>query len=226
MVALLLKRYLWLVDTLRNSPEGLTLAEINDRWSSSTIFKDWGGTEIDRRTFYNHRVAIEEQFGIEIKTIKAGPYSRYKIEKDSTANSGVVDWLQSAMVTENVIAQYRGIANKILLEPADRGSIHLNVITEALKSNIVLEIDYKSFHIGSQNYKSVLIEPLALKMFKRRWYLLCRKVESEDIRLYALDRLNSCNLTNTNFDYPIDFSPESYFSNYFGVSTDGYTPEP
>lgn len=83
MVALLLKRYLWLVDTLRKSPEGLTLAEINDRWSDSGLHKDCGETEIDRRTFYNHRIAISEQFGIDIETIKAGPYSRYKIDYDS-----------------------------------------------------------------------------------------------------------------------------------------------
>ena len=38
--------------------------------------------------------------------------------------------------------------------------------------------------------------------------------------------MNTCNLTDKRFDYPEGFSPEKYFSNYFGISTDGYTPAP
>lgn len=226
MVALLLKRYLWLVDTLRKFPEGLTLAEINDRWSDSVLYKDCGETEIDRRTFYNHRIAVSEQFGIDIETIKAGPYSRYKIDFDTLNSNQTIDWLLSTIATENLITQSRNLSDKILLEPADKGAVHLNVITEALKSNLILNIDYQSFHINSPAYKMVLIEPLALKMFKRRWYLLSRKVESGALRLYALDRMANCILTDKIFDYPTDFKPEEYFSNYFGVSTDGYTSAP
>lgn len=226
MVALLLKRYIWLVDTLRNFSEGLTLAEINEQWTRSNLFKDCYETEIDRRTFYNHRMAISRQFGIDIETIKAGPYSRYKSNKDSIDKSGVIDWLLSTLATENLITQSRKLADKILLEPADKGVVHLNVITGALKSNHILEIDYQSFHIGSPVHKSLLIEPLALKMFKRRWYLLSRKVENGSFRLYSLDRMNDCKSTDKHFIYPEDFSAEEYFSYYFGVSTDGYTSQP
>ena len=226
MVALLLKRYLGFLYPLRKSPYGLTLAEINDRWSDSGLYKDCGETEIDRRTFYNHRIAISEQFGIDIVTIKAGPYSRYKIDTDSLSNNQIIDWLLSTIATENLITQSRSMSDRILLEPADKGAIHLNVITDALKCNRILEVDYQSFHIGSPVHKSLLIEPLALKMFKRRWYLLSKKVETGDLRLYALDRIASCQLTDKRFDYPTDFEPEVYFANYFGVSTDGYTETP
>lgn len=226
MVALLLKRYLWLVDTLRKNPEGLTLAEINDRWTESELYRDCGETEIDRRTFYNHRIAISEQLGIDIETIKAGPYSRYKIDYDTLNPNQTIDWLLSTIATENLITQTRNLADKILLEPADKGTTHLYVITEALKSNLILDIDYQSFHIGSPVHKSLFIEPLALKMFKRRWYLLSRKVETGELRLYALDRIKQCQLADKHFDYPTDFKPEEYFSNYFGVSTDGYTYAP
>lgn len=79
MVALLLKCYLWLIDTLRRSDRGLTLAEINARWTDdgNMLCKDCGGGEIDRRTLYNHRNAIADLFGVEIKVVKAGQYSRY-----------------------------------------------------------------------------------------------------------------------------------------------------
>lgn len=226
MVALLLKRYLWLLDTLRKFPEGLTLAEINDRWIRSELSKDCGGMEIDRRTFYNHRVAIAEQLGIDIETIKAGPYSHYRIDEESLDKSQDIEWLLSTIATENLITQLRNLAGKILLEPADKGAVYLGVVTDALKSNLILEIDYRSFHQSKPSYKSILIEPLALKMFKRRWYLLSRKVENGDLRLYALDRLSTCRLTGQTFDYPSGFKPEEYFSNYYGVSMDGDTSQP
>lgn len=226
MAALLLKRYLWLVDTLGKAPDGLTLAGINDQWTESDLYRDCGGTEIDRRTFYNHRMAIEEQFGIDIETIKAGPYSRYKIEKDCLNKNKVVDWLLNMMATENLIAQSRNLTGRILLEPTDRGARHLSVITDSLKSGRILEIDYQSFHAGSPAQKSLMVEPLALKMFKRRWYLLSRKVDNGSLRLYALDRMAGCRLTDIGFSYPSDFKPEEFFSNYFGVSTDGYTAGP
>ena len=226
MVALLLKRYLWLVDTLRKYPEGLTLAEINDQWSDSGLYKDCGESEIDRRTFYNHRMAISEQFDIDIETIKAGPYSRYKIDYDSLNHNHTIDWLLSTIATENLITQSRNLSDKILLEPADKGAVHLSVITEALKSNLILDIDYQSFHIGRPIHKALLIKPLSLKMFKRRWYLLSRKAPNGDIRLYALDRMIACKLTGERFEYPEAFSPHEFFSDYFGVSTDGYTDTP
>lgn len=226
MVALLLKRYLWLVETLRRFPEGLTLAEINDRWSDSGLYKDCGEKEIDRRTFYNHRFAISDQFGIDIETVKSGQYSRYKINYDSLIHSQTIDWLLSTVATENLITKSRGIADRILLEPPDKGAVNLYEIVEALKSNRILEIDYQSFHIGCASYNSILIEPLALKMFKRRWYLLSQKIENGTLRIFALDRITACKMTDNQFDYPKGFSPEEYFSNYFGISTDGYTSGP
>ena len=226
MIALLFKRYLWLVDTLRRFSEGLTFSEINERWRNSNMFRDCGATDIDRRTFYNHRIAIEEQFGITIETIKAGSNSRYKIGNDCIDDNEVLKWLLSTIATENVIAKSRDLADKILLEPADKGAIHLNDITDALRSNLVLDIEYQSFHPGRPKYNSILIEPLALKMFKRRWYLLSRKKENNELRLYALDRIGSCKLTNIQFDFPEGFSADEYFSDYFGVSTDGYTDKP
>lgn len=63
MVPLLLKRYLWLVDTLRRADNrGLTLAEINDAWATpyNRLYKDCGGSEISKRTLLNHRNAIAE----------------------------------------------------------------------------------------------------------------------------------------------------------------------
>lgn len=229
MVSLLLKRYLWLVDTLQRADgQGLTLTEINDAWANSynRLYKDCGSNKISKRTLLNHRNAIGEQFHIDIECIRRGADSRYRINTDTSDKNPIVEWLLSAVSTGNLVSEYNNISDKILLEPADKGVIHLSAIAHALKGNLQLNIDYQSFHLGKQLQKDVLIEPLALKMFKRRWYLLSRKANGDGLRLYALDRINECRPTNETFDYPDDFSAEDYFSDFYGVSTDGYTDKP
>ena len=37
---------------------------------------------------------------------------------------------------------------------------------------------------------------------------------------YALDRMTKVELTDETFEMPADFSPQAYFSEYFGVMTD------
>lgn len=229
MVPLLLKRYLWLVDTLSRAGHlGLTLAEINDAWANpyNRLYKDCGGNEISKRTLLNHRNAIGEQFHIDIECLRRGAYSRYKINTNTSEKNPMVEWLLSAISTENLSIEYNNISDKILLEPADNGAVYLSTIVPALKGNLRLSITYQSFHLGRQLQKDVLIEPLALKMFKRRWYVLSRKADGDGLRLFALDRIKECRATDEAFDYPDDFSAKEYFSDFYGVSTDAYTDEP
>ena len=61
MVTELLKKYIYLVQMfIRAGERGLTLAEISDKW------EDHFGTDYSRRTFNNHREAVEEVFGSRI----------------------------------------------------------------------------------------------------------------------------------------------------------------
>lgn len=229
MVPLLLKRYLWLVDTLsRAGNHGLTLAEINDAWTDpyNRLYKDCGGNEISKRTLLNHRNAIGEQFHIDIECLRRGADSRYRINTDTSERNPLVEWLLSAVSTENLATEYNNISDKILLESADKGAVYLSTIANVLKENLRLNINYQSFHSGKKLQKDVLIEPLALKMFKRRWYLLSRKANGGGLRLFALDRIKECRATDETFDYPSDFSAKEYFSDFYGVSTDAYTDEP
>lgn len=153
MVPLLIKRYLWLVDTLRRAGDrGLTLAEINDAWANpyNQFYKDCGGGEISKRTLLNHRNAIGEQLHIDIECLRRGADSRYRINTDISETNPMVEWLLSAMATETLAAEYQTISDKILLEPADSGACLLPVITQALKTNRRLLIDYQSYHLAKQ----------------------------------------------------------------------------
>ena len=109
-----------------------------------------------------------------------------------------------------------------LFESTDSCNEFLAPITEALKRNQRLSIDYQGYQTSSHLEEGIIIEPLCLKMFKRRWYLLANKVAVNEKRLYCLDRIRDCKFTNDTFAYPKDFNAEKYFEKYFGVSLNGF----
>lgn len=224
MGRLLIKRYIWLINLLnRYLEQGLTLKAINSEWERSTYYKDCGGRDISRETLRNHCTAISDIWGIDIKCTRSGANSFYKINTEGENSfDQSVEWLRGNIATEELIAVSKEIPDKILLEKPNIGSKYLSAITTALRDNIVLNIEYQSFHVGSVNQTDLLVEPLCLKMFKYRWYMLCRRFSDKAFRIYALDRLHKIELTPEHFTYPENFSPQDYFAPYYGISTDGY----
>lgn len=222
MINRLFKRYLWLVETISNAGEnGITLAEIQDKWIRSSI-NDEGQVLIDR-TFHNHKNAILQQFDIEIK---CNSQNCYYIDREELDNNRIIGWMKDSITVEELLLDSKNIKDKILLEPIPGGIKHLPVISNALKQKTRLLLDYQSFHTGKQRNSAIVIEPLCLKLFKRRWYLLANNIAKNDKRIYALDRILKLEMTNHHFDYPSGFSGEEFFSNYFGIATDGYLSRP
>lgn len=170
MGTLLIRRYLWLIDLLHGSlTQGLTLKAINAAWERSSLYKDCGESELSRRTFINHCNAIEEIWKIKIECTAAGANSRYRIKTESEADlEQNTKWLLNSIATEELIAQRKDIPDKILLENTNSDYKYLSTITTALRNNFVLNIDYQSFRIGKEKQTDILVEPLCLKMFKRR----------------------------------------------------------
>lgn len=71
-----LNRYIWILNTLIKHRE-LTFEEIAERWSESELCN---GKPMALRTFHNHRKAILELFGVEIKCNTSNGY-RYNVRQ-------------------------------------------------------------------------------------------------------------------------------------------------
>lgn len=70
------------------------------------------------------------------------------------------------------------------------------------------------------------MEPLCVKLFKRRWYVLTRLTDNGKLRIFALDRITSLEKTKRKYIYPSDFSPTEFFAPYFGIiALTGNKPE-
>ena len=63
----LIRRYVWLVDTIRRAGN-ITLEEINQKWMEERTLRMENEEEIPERTFHRHRQAIADIFGIDIRS--------------------------------------------------------------------------------------------------------------------------------------------------------------
>ena len=211
MVELLLKRYLWLIDTLKRGGE-MTYDEIADKWSKSSVNDN--GSELSKRTFYNHCQAVARHFGIDIECRRGRGLNLYSISNpEAIEENALTKWALDSFSLGELLLGNASIADKILLEDIPSGREWLEPILKALQDNIQIELGYENF-FGVKF--TGIVSPLCVKLFKRRWYVLCQVKENRK-RIFSLDRVKSLIVTDKKFIYPKDFVPADYFRDVFGI---------
>lgn len=219
MVDLLLKRYLWLIDTLKRNGE-MTFGEISDKWDSSSVNDN--GVVLSKRTFYNHCQAIARHFGIDIECRRGRGLNLYSIANlEAIEENSLTKWALDSFSLGELLLGNAAISDKILLEDIPSGREWLEPILQALQQNKELEVVYENF--SGKKYAGA-IRPLCIKLFKRRWYVLGQLPESI-MRIFSLDRFKSLNITDITFAYPPNFSPSTYFANFYGILVTDGKPE-
>ena len=219
MVSNLLARYIWEIDQLSRSKKGLTLEELNYRWKDCKLYD---GKKIIRKTWYAHRQQIAMQFGIQIDCDK--PTNRYYIAyRDEIGQPDIQNWLLNSFAVGNMLLQGKDMKGRILYEEIPSGYEYLTDLIEAMRDNRVLTITYQSF--WKDQVSTFDLKPLALKVFRQRWYLLGGNISFDGMRVYALDRIQNIEITPKKFRLPKNFDAESIFEPYVGVSLDDIKTE-
>lgn len=219
MVDLLLKRYLWLIDTLKRNGE-MTFEEISDKWDSSSINDN--GVVLSKRTFYNHCQAIARHFGIDIECRRGRGLNLYSIANpEAIEENSLTKWALDSFSLGELLLGKAAISDKILLEDIPSGREWLEPVLQALQQNKELEVIYENF--AGKKYAGA-IRPLCIKLFKRRWYVLGQLPEGL-MRIFSLDRFRSLDITDISFAYSPNFSPSAYFANFYGILVTDGKPE-
>lgn len=211
MVELLLKRYLWLINTLQRGGD-MTFEEVAAAWERSVVNDN--GSVLAKRTFYNHCQAITTHFGIIIECHRGRGYNTYSIiNPEAIRNNSLIKWAIDSFSLGELLMGNAAISDKILLEDIPSGREWLELVLTALQQNREIVIDYENF-VGIKY--SGRIQPLCIKLFKRRWYVLASLFNGRK-RIFSLDRIKSLELTEEQFVYPDGFSPSGYFHDVFGI---------
>lgn len=207
-------RYVWLLSLVQRYGY-ITLKEINYQWSRSSLNDE--GTEMPERTFFHHRDAIQDMFGITIKCDRTKGY--YIDNSDDVASDSIRNWMLQSLSLSNVLKESKEMHNRILCEEVPSSQKWLTPIIAAMKDECIIEMTYQSFNRDEPN--TFEAEPYCVKMSQGRWYVLAKSVDYSEPRIYALDRILGLRQTTERFELPKDFNAEEYFSGSYGTFTYG-----
>ncbi len=208
------KRYIWLVDLI-NRKSYVSFREISEAWRRSPLNET--GEPLSERTFFNHKQAIADIFGIEILNDRSLGFhiGHSDVGSDETAN-----WMLHTLCLNNVLKENADMKDRILMEKIPSSERFLTDIISAMRDSKVISLCYQSFRNPEPHCFNV--RPYCVKYFKQRWYMLG---DSDlGLRIYSLDRFVDMEELEESFELPKDFDAEEYFRNFFGVII-GEAPE-
>lgn len=207
-------RYIWLADLIRCHPY-ITFNEISERWETCGL---GDGKPLPWKTFMNHKKAVQTIFDILISCDASRGYGYYIEDAESLEGDSFRSWLIDSYATLNQLQADRQLEKRISFEKIPSGNKYLQTFLQAMRQNCVVEITHQGF--GRSHASTFQVEPYHLKVYNRRWYLIGYSVYSEEIRTYALDRIQHVSLTDVKFQLPKDFSIERYFEGCVGIISD------
>ena len=215
MVSELIRKYLWLIQILiKAGPRGLTLEQILRRW------EDRWDTPYSRRTFNNHRTAILEVFGIEIRCDRST--NRYHIPagEEVEDSDAAAAWLINTFTVNNLLTLGRErLSGRVSVEDVPSGQRWLTLLMEAMTESRTVRILYRKY--TSEEAESLHVRPYAVKEFHRRWYLVGWCAERQAERVYGLDRILDMVPTEESFRMPDAYDVDEVFAESLGI----YLPE-
>ncbi len=96
-----------------------------------------------------------------------------------------------------------------------QGTENLFGLLHAIKQYIRIEFNYHKYWEDQPAIRTA--EPLALKEFKNRWYVIAKDLKDSRIKSFALDRLSSLEILKKRFTPPENFDVNSYYKHCFGI---------
>ncbi len=210
MISKTFNRYIWLLNILLQEKQ-MTFDEISKRWKESNLGDN---KPLPLRTFHQHRIAVEELFGVEIKCNLSNGYKYYITNPEVLRNDRTRKWLLNSFNLSNMIIAGHNMKDRILFEDIPRGTEYLQTIIDAMQQSKELELDYQPFYGHRTTYT---LQPYAMKAYHKRWYVLGFIKELNAIRNIALDRLLEMTIKEQSFSFPENFNAAKYYENTVGI---------
>ncbi len=242
---LALIRYQTIDKCLRNRARRWTLEDLIDACSDALYEYEGIDRPVSRRTVqYDIQVMRSDKLGYEAPIIVVD--RKYYTYKDpdygilqGSLSEADLDHLGEAVA---VLKQFQGFGHlqelgglvqkledkvqtgrgkertAILLESNERlrGLEYLEELFQAVRQEKVVRLAYQSFR--AQAPSLVDINPLLLREFNNRWFLIGTKEREQHVMSFALDRIQSITYPDLPFYPQPGFDPEEYYRDVVGVT--------
>jgi predicted DNA-binding transcriptional regulator YafY len=96
-----------------------------------------------------------------------------------------------------------------------QGTKHLYGLLHGIKKRFQISFSYQKNYTDTPEQQTV--NPLAVKEFKHRWYLVARDGYDNRVRIYALDRMTGLEISKTHFPEDTDFDLDVMLKYSFGI---------
>lgn len=211
------REFIWLIETIKRARR-ITFAELSQKWAES----DFGdGIPLSRTTFNRHRDAVLDMFGIIIDCDRRDGYTYYIDNPEALEENTVQNWMFSTISVGNILSEGLSVQNRILLENVPSGGAHLQTVIKAMKESVMISAEYRRY--GAAEPKKFLMMPYCVKLFRQRWYALCRH-RNGFFGVFSLDRFVRVEVSEQHFDIDPDFDAAEYFSECFGIVSEVNAP--
>ena len=208
------KEYIWLVNTIYKARK-ISLKDINEQWLQTEMSE---GVEINRTTFYRHRCAIEDIFGVYIDCDRKAGNKYFIGNREVLHEDSVQNWMLTPLSVSNLLSESMSLNDRILLESVPSGGGMLETVIKAMKESRKLSFSYQKY--GKQQPDADReVSPYCVKLFRQRWYVL-GPIANGEMRLFSLDRMGDVTLQKEKFKMDKNFDAIAYFSESYGVMVD------
>ena len=166
------------------------------------------------RTFIRDK---QEIFSLHKREIGYNQSSRkYFLEEDDMPDD-FGNRIADAYNTYQALNLADGTAGLVYLEKRRPGGMeHFHSLLTALRNRQVVCFDYEKYR--KEEISQRRVEPLALKEFRNRWYLLSKDTKDSAVKTFALDRMSNLDITRQQYKVDKNFDVNAYYRYCFGIT--------
>lgn len=204
-----ISRYNLIIKKLRKQPA--KFKEIAEYLSIESELQSYN-FNVSKRTFQRDIEDICSIYNIDIQY----DFSRKVYFIDFDEQPEINERILEAFDTFNALNISDSISKYIHFEKRKtKGTENLYGLLHAIKNKLQVSFLYQKFDEEKASKRN--IEPLAIKEFKNRWYVLAKDIKDSQIKSFALDRLSKLEVSITKFHIPNNFDLNLYYQYCFGV---------
>lgn len=209
-----MKKCLWVLDTIYRTG-GISYKDIAARWEREHGHDEMG--KLGNSTFRYYIDLLQDLFDVNIECIASDDY-KYRITSEHDLDGrNAKNWLLSAFAVNNIINGNRALEGRVMYEDIPSGEKFLLPILDAMRQWRELDILYTPFYRAEPKLHHV--QPYAVRVNQRRWYLLARNPKGGKPFHLALDRMDKVVITDEQFTIDPTFDIDAYYDAAFGVIT-------
>jgi len=202
-------RYSLIIQKLRKNPS--TFEELSDYLALQSELQSYD-FNVSKRTFQRDLDDIRSLYNIDIQYDFSQKVYRICQEAEPEINERILE----AFDTFNLMNMSDRLSKFMHFEKRrPLGTEHLYGLLHAIKNSFQVYFVYEKFWDEEPAKRNV--EPLALKEFKSRWYLVAHDLKDNKIKTFGLDRMRELDITRRKCQHAKDFNVEEHFRFCFGV---------